>query len=61
MDCLIFKSTELPKEIIVTGDQGQQRVYTLRPAGRKFGALLCAVEQPGCPALPNQGGRKPAA
>lgn len=58
---LFLKVSDLPKEIVLTGDKGEQRIYTLRAAGRKFGALLCAVEQPSYLTLPNQEGHKPAA
>lgn len=58
---LTFKASELPKDIVIIGEQGEQRYYTLRRAGRKFGALLCATESPGSPNPPNQGGHKPAA
>ena len=54
MDRLIFKATALPKEIVLTGDQGEQRIYCLRPAGRKFGAMLCKIEQADCSTLPNK-------
>jgi hypothetical protein len=57
---LTLKASDLPIEIELVGEKGEKRYFTLRPAGRKFGALLCAVEKHSAP-LPNQGGQNSAA
>jgi len=40
---LVINSRDLPLPIILEGENGMCEVYTLSPAGRKFGASLQKV------------------
>ncbi len=43
---LVLKLSQLPKFVEILGKEGEREFYEIKPAGRKFGACLCKVENP---------------
>ena len=46
LNILVLKLSQLPMIIKVLGGNGEKEFYEIKPAGRKFGACLCKVENP---------------
>jgi hypothetical protein len=44
MDKMVLNINDLPKFIELKNDHGEIKLYQLKPAGRKFGACLNAID-----------------
>lgn len=43
---LVLKSVDLPLHMVLVGEDGEEKDYVIKSAGRKFGASLSTPEMP---------------